>query len=114
MNGLMLGHDAHSITRQDLAFIPTPAPTPTWRPVPHVQVAELAINESQRRGWNIVSEEYGLATKQHKMFGVLRFSPEGRSDITRALGIRNSHDKSLAVGLAAGISVICCFMLSST
>ena len=112
MNGLMLGHDAHSITRQDLAFIPTPAPTPTWHPVPHAQVAELAINESQRRGWNVVSEEYGLATKQHKMFGVLRFSPEGRIDITRALGIRNSHDKSLAVGLAAGISVICCSNLS--
>ncbi len=108
MNGLMLGHDARSITRQELALIPTPASTPTWKPVPHVQVAELAINESQRRGWNVVSEEYGLATSQHKMFGVLRFSPMGRTDITRALGVRNSHDKSIAVGLAAGLNVFVC------
>lgn len=108
MNGLMLGHDARSITRQELALIPTPASTPTWKPVPHVQVAELAINESQRRGWNVVSEEYGLATNQHKMFGVLRFSPMGRTDITRALGVRNSHDKSIAVGLAAGLNVFVC------
>lgn len=108
MNGLMLGHDARSISRQELALIPTPASTPTWKPVPHVQVAELAIDESQRRGWNVVSEDYGLATNQRKMFGVLRFSPTGRTDITRALGIRNSHDKSIAVGLAAGVSVVCC------
>jgi len=108
MNGLMLGHDARSITRQELALIPTPASTPTWKPVPHVQVAELAINESQRRGWNVVSEEYGLATNQHKMFGVLRFSPMERTDITRALGVRNSHDKTIAVGLAAGLNVFVC------
>ena len=112
MNGLMLGHDARKISRGELALIPTPEPTATWRPVPHVQVAELAVNESQRRGWNIVSEEYGLATNQHKMFGVLRFSPEGRTDITRALGLRNSHDKTLAVGLTAGISVCVCSNLA--
>jgi len=108
MNGLMLEHDARSITRQELAMIPTPEPTPTWKPIPHAQVAELAINESQRRGWNIVSEDYGLATKEHKMFGVLRFSPEGRPDITRALGFRNSHDKTLAVGLTAGLNIRVC------
>jgi len=75
-------------------------------------VAELAVNESQRRGWNIVSEEYGLGSGDSKMFGVLRFSPNGRADFTRALGIRNSHDKSLAVGLTAGISVLVCSNLS--
>ena len=108
MNGLMLCNGVRSITRQELAMIPTPSSTPTWRPVPHVQVAELAVNESQQRGWHIVSEEYGLGSDGSKMFGVLRFSPNGRADFTRALGVRNSHDKSLAVGLTAGISVLVC------
>ena len=112
MNGLMLCNDAHTITRQELAMIPTPAPTPTWRPVPHSLVADLAISESQQRGWHIVSEDYGLGSDGSKMFGVLRFSPNGRSDFTRALGVRNSHDKSLAVGLTAGISVLVCSNLS--
>ena len=112
MNGLMLCSGTRSITRDQLAMISTPSPTPTWRPVPHKHVAELAVNESQRRGWDIVSEEYGLGSGDSKMFGVLRFSPNGRSDFTRALGIRNSHDKSLAVGLTAGISVLVCSNLS--
>ena len=34
--------------------------------------------------------------------------PNDRNDFTRALGVRNSHDKSLAVGIAAGESVACC------
>lgn len=93
-------------------MIPTPRPTLTWRPVPHVEVAELAVGESQRRGWNIVSEDYGLGSDGSKMFGVLRFSPQGRADFTRALGVRNSHDKSLAVGLTAGLSVCVCANLA--
>jgi len=108
MNGLMLCSGSRSITRDELAMIPTPLPTRTWRPVPHREVAELAVNESQRRGWNIVSEEYGLGSGDSKMFGVLRFSPHGRPDFSRALGIRNSHDKSIAVGITAGIVVQVC------
>jgi hypothetical protein len=65
-----------------------------------------------RRGWNVVSEEYGLGAGDGKMFGVLRFSPQGRADFTRALGLRNSHDKSLAVGLTAGLSVMVCANLA--
>jgi len=112
MNGLMLCNDSRTITSQELETIPTPRATPTWRPVPHSLVADLAVSESQRRGWNIVSEDYGLGSGESKMFGVLRFSPNGRSDFTRALGIRNSHDKSLAVGLTAGLSVMVCSNLA--
>jgi len=75
-------------------------------------VAELAVNESQRRGWQIISEEYGLGSDGSKMFGVLRFSPDGHADFSRALGVRNSHDKSLAVGLTAGLSVMVCSNLA--
>ena len=47
------------------------------------------------------------------MFGVLRFKPENTGvEYTRALGIRNSHNKQFALGLAAGMSVFCCDNLS--
>jgi hypothetical protein len=75
-------------------------------------VADLAVAESGRRGWHIVSEDYGLASDQRKMFGVLRLSTHGRPDFTRALGIRNSHDKTLPVGITAGISILCCSNLA--
>ncbi len=112
MNGLMLCNGSRSISRAELSMIQTPRPTPTWRPVPHAEVAELALRESARRNWDVVSEEYGLGSGESKMFGVLRFSPHGRPDFTRALGVRNSHDKSLAVGITAGISIMCCSNLA--
>ena len=112
MNGLLLSHGERTLTRQDLSLIPTPEPTSTWRPVPHSLVAEMAVEESQQRGWRIVSEDYGVGSGGSKMFGVLRFSPNGRSDFTRAIGVRNSHDKSLAVGITAGISVLVCSNLA--
>jgi len=111
VSGLLLP-GARSVSRQELAMIPTPYPTPTWKPVPHSVVAELAVNEAERRGWQTMSEEYGLGSGQSKMFGVLRFSPDGRTDYTRALGIRNSHDKTLAVGLTVGVNVLVCANLA--
>lgn len=42
------------------------------------------------------------------MFGVLKFAPQGNPEYTRALGIRNSHDKSFALGLVVGVNVLVC------
>jgi hypothetical protein len=42
------------------------------------------------------------------MFGVMKFHPDGHPEMSRALGIRNSHDKSLALGLVAGVQVLVC------
>ena len=42
------------------------------------------------------------------MFGFLRFAQESVPGITRGLGIRNSHDKSLRFSLAAGGHVVIC------
>ena len=109
MEGLILHCGSERVTRNDLRHVPTPEPTPTWKPVPHHEVAELVVNEAKSRGYEIVGEDYGLNDCGSKMFGVLRFSPKGgRPGMSRALGFRNSHDKSLALGLTAGISVICC------
>jgi hypothetical protein len=42
------------------------------------------------------------------MFGVLRFAQEGTPERSRCLGIRNSHDKSLRLGLTVGFAVMVC------
>ena len=111
-NSLMLDSGTARVSRQDLARVPTPYATPTWRPVPHHRVAELVVNEAESRGYCIVSEEYGLNPAGTKLFGVLRFHPQGRPEFSRALGLRNSHDKSLALGLTVGVSVTVCTNLA--
>ena len=100
-NGLILHCGANRVTRDDLRLIPTPAPTSSWRPVPHIEVAELITSQAAANGYMIESEQYGLNPTGTKMFGVLRFHPEGHPEHSRALGYRNSHDKSFALGLTA-------------
>ncbi len=114
MNGELVLHcGAEKVSRADLMDVATPRPTETWRPVPHYEVAELVASEAKRRGYEIVKEEYGLTRRGDRMFGVLRFKPENTGlEYTRALGIRNSHNKQFALGLAAGMSVFCCDNLS--
>ncbi len=43
-----------------------------------------------------------------QMFGVIRINKSSSLEWSRCIGIRNSHDQTLAVGLTAGISVCVC------
>ena len=55
----------------------------------------------------MVNEEYAVSSDGMKMFGVLDL--ETQMDGRRfAIGIRNSHDKSLRLGLTAGLRVFVC------
>ncbi len=108
MSELILHCGGAHVTRDELRAVTTPEPTPTWRPVPHHQVAELVTREAAARGYEIMAEDYGLNDSGSKLFGVLRFHPQGRPDMSRALGFRNSHDKSLALGLTVGCRVAVC------
>ena len=105
---LLLDTNTLRVSREFLQYIPTPEPTETWKPVPHHKIAGTISDEAKSRGYIIASEEYGLSRDGKKMFGVLKFHPEGHPEYTRALGIRNSHDKTLALGIVAGLSVIVC------
>ena len=107
-NGLIMHAGGKRVERSELALIPTPEPTKTYMPVPHLKAAELVVAETARRGYQIAAEEYGLSKDGSKMFGVLRFNPDGRPDMTRCLGFRNSHDKTLAFGLTVGVRVLVC------
>ena len=106
--GLCLHAGARHVTREELAKVATPEATRTWRPVPHHEVAGMVAAAAVAEGYTITSEDYGLNQAGTRMFGVLKFAPQGHPEYTRALGIRNSHDKSFALGLVAGVSVFVC------
>lgn len=108
MSNLLLHCGSERVTRNDLENVPTPRATASWKPVPHAQIADLVVEETKNRGYEIVSEEYGLNPMGTKMFGVLTFHPNGHPEYTRCVGFRNSHDKSMAVGITAGLSVLVC------
>ena len=43
-----------------------------------------------------------------RMFGMIRINKSSSMEWSRCIGIRNSHDRTIAVGLSAGISVHVC------
>ena len=100
------------VDREEVARIDTPCSTDTWRPVPHIDVIEAVTEVVKAHRWDIEDERFGLASEGKKMFGVMEISRSSSPQWHRCIGIRNSHDKSLAVGLSAGIVVLVCSNLA--
>jgi len=99
---------ADKVRRSDLMQIPMPMQTRSYKPVSHVHIAELIADEAYKRNYSIAYEEYGLSKDGQKMFGLFKFHHNNHPEHTRCLGFRNSYDKTLAVGLTVGLSVLVC------
>ncbi len=107
--GLCLANPTDKFVDRDaLALVPTPSPTATWRPVPHIAVVDAVENAIANRGLAIKSERFGLARDSQKMFGVITLANRSNPEWTRCVGIRNSHDQSFAAGVCCGVSVLVC------
>ena len=109
--GLMMC-EGKFVGRGEIANVPTPVGTASWKPVPHMDVIDAVTEVVKAHNWQIVDEQYGLAREGQRMFGVMRINKSSSREWSRCIGIRNSHDQSLSVGLAAGISVMCCSNLA--
>ena len=100
------------VGRNEIATVPTPTGTTSWKPVPHMDVIDAVTEAVKAKNWQILDEQYGLAREGQRMFGVMRINNSSSPEWSRCIGIRNSHDQSLSVGLAACISVMCCSNLA--
>jgi Domain of unknown function (DUF932) len=96
-------------TRADLATVPVPDATPSYHPVPYGRFVEEVELHVPRFGLEVRSCEFALAREGAQMFGVLTCSSgiPGR-DYALAIGLRNSYDRSLSVGLVAGTRTFVC------
>ena len=95
------------IGRPQLAQITVPEATRTHRPVPHHEIVEALVETLSFRHIAVVDEEYAVSADGMKMFGVLDLATQ-MEGCRFSIGIRNSHDKSLRLGLTAGLRVFVC------
>ena len=109
---MLIMEEGKYVSRKEVAHIETPSSTDTWRPVPHIDVIEAVTEVIKAHRWDIADERFGLASEGQKMFGVMEITRSSSPQWHRCIGIRNSHDKSLAVGLSAGIVVLVCSNLA--
>lgn len=102
---------AHSgsrkLSREELAVIPTPAGTSSHRPIPHHEIVEALVQTLSFRQISVMREEYAVANDGTKMFGVLDLETSFEG-CRFSVGLRNSHDKSMRLGLTVGYRVLVC------
>ena len=106
---LMLHAGAAAVPRPALARVETPAPTPTWQPIPHEDFVAQVEDLLPRYDLRVVNQAHALTHDNARYFGLLEVrNGSNHADYTWVLGLRNSHDKSIPAGLVAGAQVFVC------
>ena len=100
------------ISREELARVPTPPATATHQPIPHHQIVEALVESLSFRQIGALQEEYAVSKDGMKMFGVLDLEAPLIPGCRFAIGIRNSHDKSMRLGLIIGVRVLVCMNMA--
>lgn len=112
MSVLIAHKDTSIVSEAVVRKEPRPDFTDTWRPYSHAEVIDAVDGACHTLGWNVVRKTYSIA-KGSKMFSVWDLDRMGSKVVkgeeqTLSIGIRNSIDKSLSVGICAGIRVFVC------
>ena len=110
---------SNKVTMDELSNIALPNKTHTYVPVSHVDfirntkdIANRVLDKHQ-----LHKEQYGIAKDGKQMFGTLTYKEAFHDDpqeIGLSIGLRNSYDKSMSLGLCSGASVFVCENLMMT
>ena len=110
MTGTLVVHrSGWEASKADLAAVTVPEATESYHPVPYGRFIEEVELHVPRFGLAVQSRAFALAKEGNQMFGVLTcVNGKPADDYALAIGVRNSYDRSLAVGLTLGSRVFCC------
>lgn len=98
-------------TFDEICAVALPEETATYMPVSNERLVKSLREMLDGAGIEILTERYELGHHDQQMFGVMTVRPSGVTAgnvTTRALGFRNSYDKSMPVGFVTGTNVIVC------
>ena len=110
MSGMLIVHrGGWEATKADLAAVPVPESTGSYHPVPYGRFIEEVELHIPRFGLTVQSSAFALAREGGQMFSVLTcVNGKLAGDYALAIGVRNSYDRSLEVGLTLGSRIFCC------
>jgi hypothetical protein len=104
---LISGNTTTLINRSALKHLPMPEATATHQPISHHTLVEQIQECLSYRHLSVVREEYAVSPDGMKCFGLLELNVE-YAGVRFAIGLRNSNDKSMRIGLVAGYRVTVC------
>lgn len=103
----LLSYDNRKLDRQELALVPAPQSTATHQIIPHHEVIGALVETLGFRHIGVHKEEYAISRDGMKMFGIMELATTFNG-CRFALGIRNSHDRTMRLALTVGYRVFVC------
>jgi hypothetical protein len=115
MTKMLLHVGGQEVTRETIQSIPIPAQTDSYMPVPHIQLIDTlsTIGQDLLNEYTLESQTLALARDGKQLFAFLSFKT-GDRETALSFAFRNSYDKSMSIGFAAGMSVFICDNLALT
>jgi hypothetical protein len=107
MSKLVLHCGGERVTRAMVDAVVPPAATDTYKPVHYGDAIDLLHEEARGLGMQIRKEDYGLNEKGDQLFALLTLDT-GNPEHGLSIGLRQSYNKSLALGVAIGAQVFVC------
>lgn len=104
------------IDYEQLGNFAPPKKTATYTPMGHQELVDMIQTtalELLPSDYTLKSQAFGVSPKSgenvgDRMFGVLTYENEEFPEMGLSLGLRNSYDQSLSVGLCSGAKVFVC------
>ena len=95
----------------ELKAVPAPASTATHQVIPHHQVIDQLTETLAFRHIAIHSMEFAVSKDGNKMFGLMDLD-QTFTGCRFALGVRNSHDRTMRLAMTVGYKVLVCSNMS--
>lgn len=107
MNTLIAGAETHKIPFEVLTTIDAPEATATHLPIRHADIVSQAATALAMRHINVINQEFAVSPDGMRMFGLMVTDREF-DGCNYSIGLRNSNDKSMKLGMVAGYRVMVC------
>lgn len=105
---LVMHCGARPVSRAELNAVTVPEATETYRPVSHGETLAIVERSLAELGFAVRQERHALTRGEARFFSVLDLESRLADGVGLSVGIRNSIDKSLPLGFAAGSRVFVC------
>jgi len=108
-NSTLMG--SNFVTEAEVIAVPDVPWTKSFHPIPHKDFVKVMEEAVTAVGIGITEKQYILNNNGMKMFSVWQLD-QGDSAMKWSIGLRNSTDKSLSLGIVAGSTVLVCSNLA--
>lgn len=111
MSSSLLG--SNRVCEAEVINVPDVPFTRTFHPVHHRDVIRVVREGIQAVGLEVTRAEYVLAAQGMRMFGIYDLS-YSNGELCWSVGVRNSLNKTMGIGICAGTKVLVCENMSLT